>query len=389
VLFSFLKAADPRSTSWKGGVLPGIIQMHVEAAASGIAAAARSAEPTPRPPGGAGGGAPPPKATAARSAEPTPRPPGGAGGGAPPPNATTDAPEDLALLRRFYKFLAHEAAHLWNGQLFQSVGKHESWMHEGGADAFAWRAMRRAGLLDDAELEDRQAEDLNDCLAGLGADSLKAAEQRGDFRPVYACGSALAWLTEAATRRVDSSADLHTFWAALFAASKGRSYDEALYLRLLRERADASTVAFLDDFLSKPMPDRAARTLAAFRSAGVALVESPGSMPASQRESWGERALAALMRADCDGGLSISRRKGSFTVNGMKGCRTLKTTANVDALEGQPLVAAGEAAYDALAARCAKGESVTLRRVDPGSEALQVPCRTALPARPPWLAVAR
>jgi hypothetical protein len=216
VLVSYRIAADPRSTSWKGGTLPGIIQMQLEAAA--------------------------------------------------------DAPEDRALMRRFCRFLAHEAAHLWNGQLFQSVGKNQSWMHEGGADAFAWRALRRAGLIDDTELEDGQAGDLDECLAHLGEDSLQAAEERKDFRAVYACGAALAWLTEAGTGRVDPSSDLHTFWAALFRAAepKGRRYDEAMYLALLRERKVApATVSFMDDFIHRKMPGRAERTRAAFQEAGI------------------------------------------------------------------------------------------------------------------------
>ncbi len=333
VLFSHRAAADPGSTVWKGGTLPGLIQMHIETAA--------------------------------------------------------DAPEDRDLLERFFKFLAHEAAHLWNGQMFQTEGKNQSWMHEGGADAFAWRALHRAGLLDDAGLDARQAADLNACLARLGQESLAAAEERGEFRQVYTCGSLLAWLTEAAVRRNDPAADLHSFWAALFRAAdrRDRRYDEALYLATLREWTnDLATVAFVEDFLHRPMPDRAARTLAAFRAAGAALRAAPEAMPAAQRAEWGWLALVALMRHDCDGKYSLSRRGNRFLIHGMPACRTLKTEVEIERLEDVALVGAGDAAYDALAARCRANGSVRLGG-GANTEPMAAPCSMEIPPRPPWLEV--
>lgn len=132
----------------------------------------------------------------------------------------------------------------------------------------------RAGLIDETELE--------------GEDSLQAAEERKDFRAVYSCGTALAWLTEAGTRRVDRASDLHAFWAALFRAAepKGRRYDEAAYLALLRERKVApATVSFIDEFIHRRMPGRADRTLSAFRDAGIPLKCSPGVMPPATKEA--------------------------------------------------------------------------------------------------------
>ena len=154
VLFSFEPARDRNSTTWKGGTLDGLIQLHVEAAAEGA--------------------------------------------------------EDRDVLERFMKFIAHESAHLWNGQMFHSPEGNQSWIHEGGADAFAWRAVRRAGILDERGLESRLTSDLNDCLVSLGPRALDDAEQKGDFKPVYACGATLGWLTELAT------GDLHAFWKSLF-----------------------------------------------------------------------------------------------------------------------------------------------------------------------------
>jgi hypothetical protein len=332
VFFSFERARDPNSTTWKGGTLPGIIQLHVEAAA--------------------------------------------------------DAKEDRALEERFFKFLAHEAAHMWNGQLFHNPDRDQSWMHEGGADAFAWRALRRAHVIDDDELAARQAGDLNECLAAVGSEALDDAEREGDFKAVYACGSALAWLTEAAVHRRDESADLFAFWKALFHAAEahGRSYDESLYLDVLKDRADAATVTFIDDFVHRPMPDRPRRTIAAFADEGIALEPKPESMPMEQRQAWAQSALVALMGGDCGGHVDVSRRSGKIILGGGTTCATLHSEVAVEGVDGHRVEREGELVYDAVAAHCARHEAVPL---DTGESHFGVPCTAALEPRTPWLAVKR
>lgn len=329
VFFSFEAAADPNSTTWKGGTLTGLIQMHVETA--------------------------------------------------------RDAVEDRPLLERFFKFLAHEAAHLWNGQMFKSAGKNQSWMHEGGADAFAWRALHRAGILTSEELLARQALDLNLCLSLLGEESLAESEERGNFGAVYPCGSALAWLAEASVRKADPSADLHTLWRDVFAraASSGRRYDEAIFLDALRRRtADEAVLAFLDGFLHEPMPDRVALTIAAFARAGVKLEPAPAEAPRDQRQRWSQNLLVALVQEDCNGAFSFTRRGAGWVIHGGPACATLKSDVTVETAEGHSLVRSGDTAYDAVAARCAAGESVTLE--GSGSRVL-LRCSRRLRPRPPWL----
>jgi hypothetical protein len=332
VFFSFEAARDPNSTTWAGGTLPGVIQLHVEAAA--------------------------------------------------------DAKEDRALLERFFKFLAHEAAHMWNGQLFKGPEHDQSWMHEGGADAFAWRAMRRANLLDDRELNDRQTADLNQCLATIGAEAVDETESKGNFSAVYSCGSALAWFTDIAVRRSGQGDDLHTFWRALLRAASERDnhYDEALYFDVLRQKADASAVQFVDDFVHRPMSDRVERLTTAFRDQGVTLEPRPAEMPQEQRQNWSQNALVMVMRGDCRGRASVRRASGKMILAGRSDCATLTSEIAVDRVEGFGVGREGELVYDAVAARCAAGEPVTL---EAGETKLSVKCKEKLPSRPPWLAVIR
>ena len=325
VLFSFEKARDPHSTTWKGGTLDGLIQLHVEAAA--------------------------------------------------------DAAEDHDLLERFVKFIAHESAHLWNGQMFHAPEANESWMHEGGADAFAWRAVRRAGILDDAGLNARLTSDLNECLTSLGTHALDDVEAKGNFGPVYTCGATLAWLTEAAT------GDLHAFWKALFAAAEKnrRHYDEELYLSMLKQGERVpGTAAFIDDFVHRDMPDRAEKLAAAFQAAGVPLRPMPDAISPQARRSWGEAALVALMREDCHS-VSYDRGSGRYLLHGKETCTTLKSDIDIDRIEGKNISRAGDAAYDAAATKCASNESVTLE--GPGDVNVSVPCTKPLKARTPWYGI--
>jgi hypothetical protein len=327
VLFSFEKARDPHSTMWKGGTLDGLIQLHVEAAADGA--------------------------------------------------------EDRGVLEHFVKFIAHESAHLWNGQMFHNPESSQSWMHEGGADAFAWRAVRRAGILDDAGLESRLTADLNDCLSSIGSQALDDVEKKGDFGPAYSCGATLAWLTEAAT------GDLHAFWKALFSASEehGRRYDESLYLSVLKQQERVpGTATFIDDFVHHDMPDRAEKLAAAFRAAGVPIRPMPGAIPERQRRAWGEAALTELMRHDCHS-VNFDRASGRYQVHGKETCATMKSELAIDRIEGKSIARAGDAAYDAVAAKCAAHEAVTLE--GPDGAKVSVPCTKALDARTPWFGIDR
>lgn len=158
---------------------------------------------------------------------------------------------------------------------------------------------------------------------------------------------------------------------------------------MLREgRVDEATIAFIEGFLHRPMPDRVSRTRAAFAAAGVVLRPRPDAMSARARRDWGDRALAALMKADCRGRYSVTRQNGSLLLNGSEACAKLKEPLQVDTIEGRALGREGDAAYDALAERCGEGGSAALGIRD-RQEPLRVPCTAELPPRPPWLAVAR
>lgn len=56
-----------------------------------------------------------------------------------------DHPRKRALMARL---VAHEMAHLWQVNLSRGgIGENDAWVHEGGAEALAWEALRATGIL--------------------------------------------------------------------------------------------------------------------------------------------------------------------------------------------------------------------------------------------------
>lgn len=136
-----------------------------------------------------------------------------------------------ALLR----FVAHESAHLWNSQLVENQTEpFAAWMHEGGADAFAFRALQELELIDLSLRERWQLDALDECSACLKEGTIHSSAERRQYRNYYACGSTIAWLTELS---LPPGKDLFDFWQRLFskATASGVPYTEELYFETLEE----------------------------------------------------------------------------------------------------------------------------------------------------------
>jgi len=110
-------------------------------------------------------------------------------------------------------FLAHEATHLWNGQLLRYSSSKHAWMHEGSADAFASRVLRHFGLIDDNTFIEYIKKSKIKCLNGLesGIALIESSKLR-KFGNYYDCGHLIAQMTEQSLKKED----LFNFYRALF-----------------------------------------------------------------------------------------------------------------------------------------------------------------------------
>jgi hypothetical protein len=280
-----------------------------------------------------------------------------------------------------FSLLAHESAHLWNGQLVASEGGRGSWMHEGSADAMANDMLLAFGMIDRDGWRHRREAALNSCAMLVADAPVHRAADRGMFRSFYDCGSVLAMWTEAVMQRSTPAGDIAGFWRSLVAAARanGNRYDEALYFRVMREAGvPAAVTAAMQEFLAASSIEPAIRGLA---DAGVTVVASRENPPASMQEALARQAFAHVMSAAC-GRYSFNSGHPIVTV-ALPGCEPFRTSLQVHGLEDFRLADHAARAYDAVVAACAAGGTVRVQGAD-RETLVAVPCRRGLAPRPPW-----
>lgn len=294
--------------------------------------------------------------------------------------------ESPPALLQLLHFLAHEAAHVWNGEIARYPGREDAWMHEGSADALAERTLLELGVLDQEGLLAHQTAALNDCRLALTTAALRTSVRQGRPRMAYTCGNVIALLTEA---RLSRGQDLFDLWRSLIrrAREADGTYDAEDYRAVWRELgADESDVAELDAFLDGSMtPDRLTTAL---RRAGITVrAEEPST---SFRQSFGRNAMAHLMAADCGGRVGFRFADSGFLLDDGAECGALRAGARVTAFDGAAVLSEGHRAYDALQRACASGTPVRVTMDDgPGTAAGEVPvsCTRELPTRPAFLRI--
>jgi hypothetical protein len=276
-------------------------------------------------------------------------------------------------------FIAHEVAHVWNGDYVRSRDPAEAWMHEGGADAFADRALLARGLIDGDGFDRRVTEALNRCVALLEGRSLRSAASRGLHDATYSCGTIIALWTEAS---LPAGEDLFGFWGELLRRARegGGTYDQDLYLATARSLGIAGqTVQDMERFTESEHGDTRTLLVGALSAAGVRVETDPlGSE--GYRDQWGRRLFAALMEADC-GAFSFYGIGAAYQVASGVTCGALREGSEATSAAGFALVDEGPQAYDAVREACVDtSAAVTVGFADGSSAAL--PCPTGLPERP-------
>jgi len=165
--------------------------------------------------------------------------------------------QSQATSDKIFELMAHEMAHFWNGGLFHSAGDGgDTWMHEGGADAFSYRAMRDLNVIDESEFFRKHRMALVSCEAGLEGIALKDSFKRARIRNFYDCGATIGLITEQAAKLAQHK-DLFKFWRELFLAAQGNSniYTSEMYLTLLRSY-DSYAADTVDTLVNHNLRDR-------------------------------------------------------------------------------------------------------------------------------------
>ena len=166
-----------------------------------------------------------------------------------------EVPEVRAQVRWFF---AHEFAHFWNAQMVGMRTMDTAWIHEGGADAKAIRAMEAlapAGFDALAAFQER----LDECIAKTSGKALNRSLQRGAFDDFYSCGAVLHLIAENAMSQRAPGADVMDFWRSLIRTAHARDgiVDERLWLETLSATSGQPALAetlkpFLHHGVSNP-----------------------------------------------------------------------------------------------------------------------------------------
>ncbi|HET8723729.1 MAG TPA: hypothetical protein VFM53_05945 [Anaeromyxobacteraceae bacterium] len=137
---------------------------------------------------------------------------------------------DPTVWERQSRLLAHEAAHLWLSNQFRPADGASRWLDEGGADAWALRALNDLDVLTRERFAELVKGEANECLRLLQDGPLSTAGRPGRWNALYRCGAVASLLTEAAGARRDPPWDLLQFWGQVFFDASFQTYDEALWL---------------------------------------------------------------------------------------------------------------------------------------------------------------
>ncbi|GAA4034646.1 hypothetical protein GCM10022281_13500 [Sphingomonas rosea] len=111
-----------------------------------------------------------------------------------------------------YRYVAHESAHFWLGQLLDYDRVADNWIMEGGADLLAIRALGASDPAYDTRASLQKS--LSQCVAASRKGGLATASDRQDFQAKYDCGAVLSLVAE----RV-AGGDFHAFVRRLIAAN--------------------------------------------------------------------------------------------------------------------------------------------------------------------------
>lgn len=174
-------------------------------------------------------------------------------------------------------FFAHEAAHLFQhaGEGRATYSMEQSWIHEGGADAFAALSVARFG--DTREyVEKRVGKAVGQCAKGLralGGRPLNASAAAGAFDNYYQCGLLMQLAIDAEVRRASAGKrDLFDVWADFLGRVRaGATWQQDEFLAAARRAGAAGSVEFSLALATQPQPDPEPYLRAQLARAGVKL----------------------------------------------------------------------------------------------------------------------
>jgi hypothetical protein len=172
-------------------------------------------------------------------------------------------------------FFAHEAAHLFQhaGDGRAAHDPQQSWIHEGGADAFAALSVARFGGTREY-VEQRVNQAVGLCAKGLRElddRPLNASAEAGAFDNYYQCGLLMQLAVDAEVRRASrGKRDLFDVWADFLGRVRaGAPWNQDEFVAAARRAGATGSAEFCLALATRPQPDPEKYLRAQLRRAGV------------------------------------------------------------------------------------------------------------------------
>lgn len=286
------------------------------------------------------------------------------------------------------RFLAHESAHIWNGQLFR-YGSGEMWMHEGGADAFAYRALRDLKIVKADRFAEFQTDAFNECMNQLKDRPLRQVTEDPNFTAFYRCGSIFALITEAAIQKKDPKLDLFSFWHEVFEQAKlaGGVYTEQIYFEVLnRMSGEAETSAAIKKLLDGKVEVALDTFLAEFTRLKISFSKIMSHFPQAYNLRVSRGLLRELMKSECSS-YGLTQGSKGLATDAFPNCGPFSKPLYVTHLAGLKIVSDGALAYDRIQTGCKDLKYRVEMKARSEANSLFAKCPASLPVREPYIKI--
>ncbi|MEO1014370.1 MAG: hypothetical protein AAFX08_04195 [Pseudomonadota bacterium] len=166
-------------------------------------------------------------------------------------------------------FFAHEAAHLFQKYRGVDFPEDESWIHEGGADFFAFLALRSLAAAPQDYLNLRLNRALDRCAEELARGPLRAANERGNFQAYYDCGLLLHMAAAEEVAAADGR-DAFALWTSYVETAKAEGeWSTKVFAAFIESLGAANAAGLARNVLDTPQDAPRASLLQGLAAAGV------------------------------------------------------------------------------------------------------------------------
>ena len=262
-----------------------------------------------------------------------------------------------------FHFVAHESAHFWNGNMFGYEDGRHSWMHEGGADAFANFAMRDFGLLTDEEMLEKFEVAANKCITRKGGESLEESGAIWRAKNYYYCGAVMSLASHLVVKAKHPDKTIFDLWGDIFKrvkSSKKSDYNQDMYFEALTALSGSSRLSDEMAHFSRSKNLDNAQVLAAFFDNTEVKAEFQYKFPSWVARHWGDEIPRRIMSMHCQR-MNIGQYDDFAQLYPVAGCKPFEKTLEVRYMEDIDIRLDGITAYTLFREKCEKREKVKLK----------------------------